>query len=110
MTHSSTWKQAERRIASLFGCKRRPLSGSNSGGGSDDVMHDVLYIENKLAARHTVWTLWKDTWKKAKKEGKIPVISLQQKNHKGILLVIHSNDLPAVLAEYRKARKAWEEL
>ena len=45
-----------------------------------DVIHDNLFIECKLRARHTAVTLWDDTAKLAKEEGKTPVIALCEKN------------------------------
>ena len=104
MTVSRTWKLAEGRLAALFGTVRRPLSGMNSrSGGSDDGMHQTLYLENKLRERHTVWSLFREVKKQATKEGKVPVIGLQEKHKPGILLVIHSDDLPAVLEAYAEA-------
>jgi hypothetical protein len=98
----AAWKQAERRLAALFGTRRRPLSGGNSGGGRDDAMHDRLFIENKWRKKHSTWTLYRDTKEKATAEGKTPVIGLQEKYKSGILLVIHTDDLETVLLEYLK--------
>ena len=106
MTVSRTWKLAEQRLAELFGTIRRPLSGMNSrSGGSDDGMHETLYLENKLRERHAVWTLFREVKQQAKKEGKVPVIGLQEKHKPGVLLVIHSDDLPDVLKAYAKAKE-----
>ena len=90
------WKKAERRLAQLFGTRRRPLSGSNQGGGSDDAMHPDLYLESKYTRQSALWTLYRDTAHKAQQAGKIPVIGIQEKGSHGTLLVIHSSDLLAV--------------
>ena len=97
------WKFAEDRLARLFGTVRRPLSGRSSrSGGSDDAMHESLYLENKYRKKHSLWTLFREVREKARREGRTPVIGLQEKDAKGILLVIHSNDLEHVLAELLK--------
>lgn len=94
------WKDAEDRLANLFGCKRRPLSGSNSrSGGCDDCNHPRLYLENKYGKYVPLYRLYLETRELARKEGKIPVIGLQAKNQKGILLVLHESDLAAVYHE-----------
>ncbi len=94
MTHKNTWKQRERQIASYFGTKRVPLSGSNSGHDtSSDSMHPTLYIEDKLRAKFAAVTLWDDTATKAKAEGKTPVVCLAEKGRPGFWVMVHSNDL-----------------
>ena len=101
-THRNTWKQRERQTAKLFGTKRNPGSGTQgrsdckSASGS---VHPVLFIECKLRAKHTVVTLWDDTKVKAKKEKKIPVVSLSEKGRPGSWILVHSDDLKAVARE-----------
>ena len=99
----TAWKKAEDRLAKLFGTRRRPLSGGNSGGGRDDGLHPVLFLENKHGRTVPLFGLYKDTKKKAKKEGRVPVIGLQKYRSPGILLVIHSDDFPTVVKEWMKA-------
>ena len=96
MTDRSTWKKRERQIAAFFGGKRTPLSGGNSGGTRGDVIHPSLYVEAKLRKKHSVVSLWDDTAKQAKKEGKIPVICLCEKNRKNFWVLVHSDDLAEV--------------
>lgn len=98
------WKQAERRVAKMFGSTRRPLSGMNSrSGGRDDCMHDVLFIENKHSKSHAVWTLYTATREIANREKRIPVVTLTQHRSKGVLFVVHSEHLEILLREYAKA-------
>lgn len=100
MTAKATWKAAERRIAALFGSKRTPLSGSNSGHDtSSDSLHPRIYIEAKYRIRHTAVALWRDTAEKAKKEGKIPVVALCERNEPGTWLLVKAGDLKAVAKE-----------
>ncbi len=100
------WKFAEDALARLFGTRRRPLSGSGSAsGGSDDAMHKTLYLESKYGKQcNAFWNLYRDTKAKATKEGKTPVIGLQEPRTHGVLLVIHSADLPRVIEEYQAAQ------
>ena len=55
------WKQRERKVAQFFGGQRTPLSGGNGKITRADVIHDKLFIECKLRAKHTAVTLWDDT-------------------------------------------------
>ena len=87
------WKRREREVASYFNGERTALSGSNSKITKADVIHDELFVECKLRAKHSVVSLWDDTAKLAKDEGKIPVIALCEKNRPGFWVMVHSNDL-----------------
>ena len=75
------WKQAERRTAEFFRTKRVPLSGSNSGHGtSADMLHEKLYCEIKQGKGWLkLGNLFKKTIDFAKKENKIPVVSIHPK-------------------------------
>lgn len=96
-TSSSNWKSFERTVASYFGTRRVPLSGSNSGHGTNsDSLHPKLYIECKVRSKIALWQLFVDTEKKAKVENKIPVVAIKQKGEKGYLLVIRPEDLEAI--------------
>ena len=87
------WKKRERDVAGYFKGMRTPLSGGNGKITRADVIHDSLFIECKLRAKHTVVSLWDDTAKLAKLEGKTPVIALCEKNRPGFWIMVHSNDL-----------------
>ena len=70
-TSKRTWQRFEAAVAAIFGTKRVPLSGSNSGHNThSDSMHPDIYIECKLRESFSIWRLFDDTSKKAKKEGK----------------------------------------
>ena len=47
----SSWKSFERRIAKLFGGKRRGADYRSEQGGKDDVVHGRFSIECKLLGR-----------------------------------------------------------
>ena len=87
------WKKRERDVAGFFDGKRTALSGVNGKITRADVMHDKLFIECKLRAKHTVVSLWDDTAKLAKEEEKTPVIALCEKNRPGFWVMVHSSDL-----------------
>ena len=93
MTARRTWKQRESNVANFFQGQRTPLSGGNSKITRSDVIHDELFIECKLKKKHTVITLWDETAKIAKVEGKTPVIALCEKNRPGFWVMVHSDDL-----------------
>ena len=87
------WKKRVREVAGDFNGQRTPLSGGNGKITRADVIHDSLFIECKLRAKHTVVTLWDQTAKLAKLEGKTPVIALCEKNRPGFWIMVHSSDL-----------------
>lgn len=96
-TSKSTWKSFERVVAEYFGTRRVPLSGSNSGHGTNsDSLHPKLYIECKVRSKISLWQLFVDTEKKAKVEGKVPVVAIKQKGEKGYLLVMRPDDLKKI--------------
>ena len=90
---NKAWKQRERDVASFFGGTRNALSGGNSKVTRADVIHNNLFIECKLRAKHSAIKLWDDTAKLAKLEEKIPVIALCEKNRAGFWIMVHSSDL-----------------
>jgi hypothetical protein len=98
-THRSTWKRRERDAARLFGAERQPLSGS--GGRADqtrsDSTHPRLSIETKLRASSSVRSLWDETRRRARLEGKVPVLMLYAKGKTGGLVVCHEGDLAELL-------------
>lgn len=98
------WKKAERRLASLFGTKRRPLSGGNQGGGRDDSLHHSLFLECKWSSSSSLWTLYDKTRKMARREGRVPVLGHALKGRPGILLSVLSTDLDVLLQEYAAAQ------
>ena len=103
-TSKSCWKSFERLVASYFGTKRVPLSGSNSGHGTNsDSLHPKLYIECKVRGKIALWQLFIDTEKKAKVEGKYPVVAIKQKGEKGYLLVMRPEDLEKIVEIKRES-------
>ena len=86
------WKRMERQVASFFGGKRCPVLGTET---SADVDHPTLYIECKKRKKHSVITLWDNTKRRAKAEGKdkTPVVCLSENGRPGFWIVVHSDDL-----------------
>lgn len=104
-TSKSCWKSFERKVAEFFGTKRVPLSGSNSGHGTNsDSLHPKVYIECKVREKFSIWNLFVDTEKKAKVEKKVPVVALKQKGEQGYLLLLRPEDLEK-LTKYHKDAK-----
>ena len=93
MTHKSTWKKSEGRIAALFGTTRTALSGGNGKLTRSDTHHPQLFIEAKLRESSATWNLFVETRKLAAKEGKLPILALARKHSKGALIVVHQDDL-----------------
>ena len=93
MIADKAWNKRERDVAGYFNGQRTPLSGGNGKITRADVIHDSLFVECKLRAKHTVVTLWDQTAKLAKLEEKTPVIALCEKNRPGFWIMVHSSDL-----------------
>lgn len=103
-TSSSAWKSFERVVAEFFGTRRVPLSGSNSGHGTNsDSLHDKLYIECKLRGKISLWSLFEDTERKAKQENKIPIVAIKQKGSRGYLLVMRPLDVKKIAEIQQKS-------
>jgi hypothetical protein len=100
------WKQIERRVAAYFGVGRNPLSGSNSKQTGSDTLHPRLFIEIKARVAHAAVTLWRSTSRLAKKEGKVAVVVLAERNKHGFWIVCHSSDLQEVAALAKEAQCA----
>jgi hypothetical protein len=100
-THRRTWQRKEQQAASLFGSRRKVLSGSSGRDDEtrSDSVHPRLYIETKLRASSATRTLWEATRDLARREGKVPVLMLYGKGKVGALVVCHEGDLAAVAAE-----------
>ena len=100
-TTRRAWQKFEQRVARFFGCERNPLSGSGAGLTASDSKHPAIYIEAKLRAKSPVHRLFAETEAAARKEGKTPVLALQEKYHEGWLLVCRPEDIHA-LSSYAK--------
>ena len=92
---SSTWKRVESRIASLFGCQRISLSGSNNRQAKtqSDTDHERLYIEIKHRKRIPFYATWKEVRERAGKEGKVPIVVLHEKNSDFALAICQADYL-----------------
>lgn len=97
MTSRSTWKAHERNTARQFGTERNPLSGSCGKHTGSDSLHPKLFIECKYKKKHSVIGLFRETAEKAKKENKIPIISLKERGTHGTYYLIKDTDLKEVL-------------
>lgn len=73
------WKVAERKAAATVGGKRNPLSGGGSRHTRADVIHPTIYLEVKYRKEFAIVSQIRKDEEKAKKEGKVAVLCLQQK-------------------------------
>jgi len=105
MTSRATWKARERILAHLFGTERTPLSGGASRHTRSDSLHPRLYLEAKLRSQMAIFREFAGVAEKARKEGKIPVLGLAHKGHRGFLIVCRDDDLQAIAEEYRGRKK-----
>lgn len=95
------WQALERSIAKIFNTKRTPFSGSNSGLTASDTLHNHIFVEAKCHKNQAVINLMQATEELAKKEGKIPILALQDpedKKHRKYLL-IEVKDLKKIVKE-----------
>lgn len=96
---TDTWKAVERKIAGWFRGVRAPLSGRNGGAGTsgDYVGRPWLYLEIKHYARMAIFTLWKDTADKAKRERRRPIVVCHEKGTQNYIAVCDAKWLAAVI-------------
>jgi hypothetical protein len=102
---TTTWKCRERQVAKYFGGERTPLSGNNSKHTGADIIHDRLFVEHKHRKRHTLLTLFDKVKKLARRETKIPVVTISEHGRKGFWLLVHSDDLTEVANQRSRARQ-----
>lgn len=85
--NTGAWKAFERRVAGLFRGRRTPLSGSLSGhhtssdviGSPYPVYVECKWLSGEKSAGAATLKLWDDTVKKAKSEGKVPVLVMHRR-------------------------------
>jgi len=65
-----------------------------------DSLHEKLFIESKHRKVHAVRTLHDETAALAKKEDKVPVVALIDKNKPGFLICVHSSNLNKFIETY----------
>jgi len=93
MTHRSTWKKMEGRVAKKFGTTRNPLSGRNAKHSASDSLSDTYYIECKYKAQVPFMATFNEAKANAKKEGKIPIVVFKQKGMTGEIAMLSLDDL-----------------
>lgn len=72
------WKSYERWVAKkVFNTKRRPLSGSNQGSGTGDIIHSKVNVECKNHKKSTVV----DWMYKTKHESNLAPLLFLHKKH-----------------------------
>lgn len=92
---SATWKAVELRVCRALRLGRNPGSGSNGGLGScgdcavfEGRPRGWLYVEIKHFAKSALFTLWKDTQKKAILERRTPVVIMHEKGTQSYLVTL----------------------
>jgi len=108
MTSRGTWKKAEAEVAKFHNPvegRRTPLSGINSGHTHADCMGvEGIFIEQKYRKAFALWKLYMATAKLAKKECKVPVVSIKEKGKKGFIDLIHTDHLDCFVQMYIRNR------
>ena len=98
--HRSTWKKGEAKIAEMFGTRRTPLSGGNSGHTRSDTLHLDLFIEVKHRKKYPLEKLLFKTFNEANKEDKIPLM---------VFLKLHSPE-PLILCKLKDLKEISEKM
>ena len=96
MTHRSTWKALELRLAKFFNTKRQICSGSmgRTDQTMSDSVHPLLFIEAKYRQKFAIIELWKECHVKMKIEGKeLTIVALKRKGLHSDFLLIRKEDL-----------------
>lgn len=82
------WKAAEYRAAEKLGGKRIPLSGGRGITQKGDVDLPGWLVECKYRKLFSIWSMFREVEKKAKKQGKNALLILTQKGTQGQLAVM----------------------
>jgi hypothetical protein len=82
------WKDAEYRAAETLGGQRVCLSGGRGASTKGDVLLPGWHVEVKYRKLFSVFTMFLEVEKKAKKEGKNALLILTEKNRHGQLAVM----------------------
>ena len=98
-----TWKQFERRVATLFNSVRCPLSGGNSRHTRSDSLHPEFFISCKYSQKSALQTLYEEENPKAKKEDKLPVLVTTKARSKNFMISISSTDLLEFCIKYLRS-------
>lgn len=101
----ANWKEAERRVAKLFGSRRTPLSGGNSGHTRSDSLSGEVFVETKYRQKHAVFKLWRETDLMARKEKKITVVALREKGSPKTLFLVDAKAIIPLSEIMREAEK-----
>lgn len=111
MSRRPAWKNRETKEARQLGAERNIGSGSlgRADRSCSDSTHKQWFLEVKLRARHSAVTLWRNTAKLAKKEGKTPVVALCETGMPGTWYVVHKDHVEALAAEIRSVRESKKE-
>lgn len=86
--NTGAWKAFESRVAKKLGGRRTPLSGAMSGHGTSSdmigsplpVYMEAKWLAGKNSAGAATLAIWEDTVKKAKKEGKVPLLVMHRRS------------------------------
>ena len=82
------YKAAEYKAAKRLGGKRIVLSGGRGAGCKGDVELPGWLVEVKYRKHFSVWNLFREVEKQARKEGKNALLILTEKNTHGQLAVM----------------------
>ena len=98
---SKVWKVLELTVAKYWGVARNALSGSNSHITMSDTLHPYLYIECKYSKSlpKYITDLWADTARKAKEEGKIPVVVMKGRQQSGFFVLTDNVNIDRIIQE-----------
>ena len=104
------WKIAERNVAAFLTgdrANRVPLSGSTSKHTAADIIHPRLFVEVRYRANLVVATWFREIVPRAHKEGKLPVLVMQEKYGKTRYYTVQEQDAEAFAFELLRSR-GWE--
>jgi len=101
-----TWKKLEQKVAKMRNTQRTPLSGSNSKHTKSDILDSEFFVECKLRKNPSIWNLYEQVERNAKKEKKIPVVVIKKKGKHGELFVVNDKYLKDFIEKWNKDKEA----
>lgn len=88
------WKAEERTVARMFGTSRALMKGTNE---KSDIISDIFVVDVKLRKRVNVHKTYRDLLAAARKQDKIPILTMREPGAKLRLAVLDLDYLISIL-------------
>ena len=88
------WKAEERRVAEMFGTQRALMKGTSE---KSDIQSDLFTVDVKLRKKWSIQQWYRDLRLSARKQGKIPILTVREPGKKLRLAVLDLDYLISIM-------------